>query len=213
MFYSDVDKSIIQQCNAALSSFYLKFNSYICIAKQNLKPNQFCKKLAEAIVILNRASSIDKHTKKSQNTCLSLLLRELFLRNSSNNACFLAINPSLTFFCFKLGALDSGIVMLKTGLDRASTVGKLGYWTSRASEMRRQRRVLGGTLSTSPAQFTASMFVNKTKTTLRAHTVDKNTSSVCRSKRRFRPKPHAPVLFLSIYRDTVPLSLFSSQLA
>ena len=67
--------------------------------------------------------------------------------------------------------------------------------------------MLGGTLSTSPAQFTASMFVNKTKTTLRAHTVDKNTSSVCRSKRRFRPKPHAPVLFLSIYRDTVPLTL------
>ena len=66
--------------------------------------------------------------------------------------------------------------------------------------------MLGGTLSTSPAQFTASMFVNKTKTTLRAHTVDKNTSSVCRSKRRFRPKPHAPVLFLSIYRDTVPLT-------
>ena len=62
MFYSDVDKSIIQQCNAALSSFYLKF--YICIAKQNLKPNQFCKKLAEVIVILNRASSIDKYTKK-----------------------------------------------------------------------------------------------------------------------------------------------------
>ena len=69
--------------------------------------------------------------------------------------------------------------------------------------------MLGGTLSTSPAQFTtivASMFVNKTKTTLRAHTVDKNTSSVCRSKRRFRPKPHAPVLFLSIYHDTVPLN-------
>ena len=67
MFYSDVDKSVIQQCNAALSSFYLKFyltaNSYICIAKQNLKPNQFCKKLDEVIVILNRASSIDKHTK------------------------------------------------------------------------------------------------------------------------------------------------------
>ena len=142
--------------------------------------------------------------KKSQNTCLSLLLRELFLRNSSNNASSLAINPSLTF-CFNLGALDSGIIMLKTGLDRASTVGKLGYWTSRASKIRRQRRVLGGTLSTSPAQFTASMFVNKTKTTLRAHTVDKNTSLVCRSKRRFRPKPHAPVLFLSIYRDTVPL--------
>ena len=147
--------------------------------------------------------------KKSQNTCLSLLLRELFLRNSSNNASSLAINPSLTFFCFNLGALNSGIVMLKTGLDRASTVGKLGYWTSRASEIRRQRRVLGGTLSTSPAQFTtivASMFVNKTKTTLRAHTVDKNTSSVCGSKRRFRPKPHAPVLFLSIYRVTVPLT-------
>ena len=82
--------------------------------------------------------------------------------------------------------------------------------------------MLGGTLSTSPAQFTtivASMFVNKTKTTLRAHTVDKNTSSVCRSKRRFRPKPHAPALFLSIYRDTVPLitashyysSIFSVQ--
>ena len=68
--------------------------------------------------------------------------------------------------------------------------------------------MLGGTLSTSPAQFTtivASMFVNKTKTTLRAHTVDKNTSSVCGSKRRFWPKPHGPVLFLSIYRDTVPL--------
>ena len=109
-----------------LSSFYL------CIAKQNLKPNQFCKNLAEVIIILNRASSIDKHTKKSQNTCLSLLLRELFLRNSSNNASSLAINPSLTFFCFNLGALDSGIVRLKTGLDRASTVGKLGYWTSRA---------------------------------------------------------------------------------
>ena len=75
--------------------------------------------------------------------------------------------------------------------------------------------MLGGTLSTSPAQFTtivASMFVNKTKTTLRAHTVDKNTSSVCRSKRRFRPKPHAPVLFLSIYRDTVPLIEMSSQM-
>ena len=69
--------------------------------------------------------------------------------------------------------------------------------------------MLGGTLSTSPAQFTASTFVNKTKTTLRAHTVDKNTSSVCRSKRRFRPKPHAPVLFLSIYRDTVPLKVFN----
>ena len=68
---------------------------FICIAKQNLKPNQFCKKLAEVIVILNRASSIDKHTKKSQNTCLSLLLRELFLRNSSNNASSIAINPSL----------------------------------------------------------------------------------------------------------------------
>ena len=70
--------------------------------------------------------------------------------------------------------------------------------------------MLGGTLSTSPAQFTtivASMFVNKSKTTLRAHSVDKNTSSVCGSKRRFRPKPHAPVLFLSIYRDTVPLTL------
>ena len=68
--------------------------------------------------------------------------------------------------------------------------------------------MLGGTLSTSPAQFTASVFVNKTKTTLHAYTVDKNTSSVCRSKRRFRPKPHAPVLILSIYRDTVPLSLW-----
>ena len=83
--------------------------------------------LAEVIVILNRASSIDKHTKKSQNTCLSLLLRELFLRNSSNNASSLAINPSLTFFCFNLGAFDSGIVMFKTGLDRASTVGKLAW--------------------------------------------------------------------------------------
>ena len=74
--------------------------------------------------------------------------------------------------------------------------------------------MLGSTLSTSPAQFTtvvASMFVNKkTTTTLRAHTVDKNTSSVCRSKRRFRPKPHAPVLFLSIYRDTVHLRLLHS---
>ena len=98
--------------------------------------------------------------------------------------------------------------MLKTGLDRASTIGKLGYWTSRASEIRRQRRLLGGKLSTPPALIVASMFVNKTKTTLRAHTVDKNTSSVCGSKRRFRPKPHAPVLFLSIYRDTVPLRVY-----
>ena len=65
--------------------------------------------------------------------------------------------------------------------------------------------MLGGMLSTSPAQFTASMFVNKAKTTLRAHTVDKNTSSVCRSKRRFRPKPHAPVLFLSILEKWFPL--------
>ena len=210
MFYSDIDQSIIQQCNAALSSFYLRF--YLTAISVFLNRNQFCKKLAEVIVILNRASSNDKHTKKSQNTCPSLLLKELFLRNSSNNASSLAINPSLTFFCFNLGALDSGIVMLKNGLDRASIVGKLGYWTSRASEIRRQRRVLGGTLSTSPAQFTASMFVNKTKTTLRAHTVDKNTSSVCRSKRRFRPKPHAPVLFLSIYRDTVPLTFINVAL-
>ena len=73
--------------------------------------------------------------------------------------------------------------------------------------------MLGGTLSTSPAQFTtivASLFVNKTKTTLCAHTVEKNTSSVCRNKRRFRPKLHAPVLFLSIYRDTVPLRYIMS---
>ena len=190
MVYSDVDKSVIQQCNAALSSFYLKFY-IICIAKQNLKPNQFCKKLAEVIVILNRASSIDKYTKKSENTCLSLLLHELFLRNSSNNTSSLAINPNLTFFCFNLGALDSGIIRLKTGLDRASTVGKLGYWTSRASEIRRQRRVHGGTLSTSPARLTtivASMFVNKNKTTLCAHTVDKNTSFVCGRDLRFWPK-------------------------
>ena len=58
--------------------------------------------------------------------------------------------------------------------------------------------MLGGTLSTSPAQFTtivASMFVNKTKTTLRAHTQDKNTSSVCGSKRRFRPNRTARVYF------------------
>ena len=71
--------------------------------------------------------------------------------------------------------------------------------------------MLDGTLSTSPAQFT-TMFVNKTKTTLRAHTVDKNTSSVCRSKRRFRPKPHAPVLFLSIYRDTYHSIVTMSEL-
>ena len=70
---------------------------------------------------------------KSQNTCLSLLLRELLLRNSSNNASSLAINPSLTFFCYNFGALDSGIVRLKTGLDRASTVGKLGYWIDQSS--------------------------------------------------------------------------------
>ena len=45
--------------------------------------------------------------------------------------------------------------------------------------------MLGGTLSTSPAQFittVASMFVNKTKTTLRTHTVDKKVGrSVGRS--------------------------------
>ena len=51
--------------------------------------------------------------------------------------------------------------------------------------------MLGGMLSTSPARLTAivaSMFVNKTKTTLRAHTVDKNTSSVCGRDLRFWPK-------------------------
>ena len=62
---------------------------------QSVKPNQFCKKLAEVIVILNRAFSIDKHTKKSQNTCLSLLLRELFLRNSSNNAIFVHVGKKM----------------------------------------------------------------------------------------------------------------------
>ena len=44
--------------------------------------------LAEVFATLNRASSIDKHTQK--NACLSLLLRELFQRNSSNNATSLA---------------------------------------------------------------------------------------------------------------------------
>ena len=85
MFYSDVDKSIIQQCNAALSSFYLKFYLTAMSVLLNRILNQ-TSSVAEVIVILNRASSIDKHTKKSQNTYLSLLLRELFLRNSSNNA-------------------------------------------------------------------------------------------------------------------------------
>ena len=58
--------------------------------------------------------------------------------------------PQPTFFCFNLGALDSGIVRLKLDLDRAFTVGKLGDWTSRASEIRRQQSVHGGKLSTSP---------------------------------------------------------------
>ena len=51
--------------------------------------------------------------------------------------------------------------------------------------------MLGGTLSTSPAQLTtivASMFVNKTKTTLCAHTVDKNTSFMCGRDLRFGAK-------------------------
>ena len=121
------------RCPASTLSF---FNSYICIAEQNLKLNQFCKKLAEVIVIQNRASSIDKHTKKTTK-CLSVpAVARVVPKNSSNNASSLAINPSLTFFSFNLGALDSGIVRLKTGLDRASTIGKLGDWTSRASEIR-----------------------------------------------------------------------------
>ena len=41
------------------------FSYYLCVAKQNLKPTSFCKKLAEVIVILNRASSIDKHAEKA----------------------------------------------------------------------------------------------------------------------------------------------------
>ena len=49
----------------------------------------------------------------------------------------------------------------------------------------------------------ASIFVNKTKTTLRAHTADKNTSFVCGRDLRFWM---AAVLFLAIYRDTVPLT-------
>ena len=51
--------------------------------------------------------------------------------------------------------------------------------------------MLGGTLSTSPARLAmivASLFVNKTKTTLRKHTVDKNTSFVCVHDLRFWPK-------------------------
>ena len=76
--------------------------------------------------------------------------------------------------------------------------------------------MLGGTLSTSPAQFTtivASMFVNKTKTTLRAHTEDKNTSSVCGSKRRFRPNRTARFYFYLLYRDTVPFKIYISESA
>ena len=46
------------------------------------------------------------------------------------------------------------------------------------------------------------MFVNNTKTALRAHTVDKNTSLVCSA---FLGQNMAAVLFLAIYRDTVPL--------
>ena len=63
-------------------------------------------------------------------------------------------------------------------LDRAFTVGKLGDWTSQASEIRRQQRVLDGTLSTSPARLTTiveSLLVNNTKTTFRVHSLDKNT--------------------------------------
>ena len=66
MFYSDVDKSIIQQCNAALSSFYLKFylTAISVLLNRILNQTSSVKKLAEVIVILNRASSIDKHNKK-----------------------------------------------------------------------------------------------------------------------------------------------------
>ena len=65
MFYSDVDKSIIQQCNAALSSFYLKFylTAISVLLNRILNQTSSVKKLAEVIVILNRASSIDKHNK------------------------------------------------------------------------------------------------------------------------------------------------------
>ena len=51
--------------------------------------------------------------------------------------------------------------------------------------------MLGGTLSTLPAQLTtivASMFVNNAITTLPKHTVDKNTSFVWGRDLRFRPK-------------------------
>ena len=51
--------------------------------------------------------------------------------------------------------------------------------------------MLSGTPSISPAWLTtvvASMFVNKTKTILRVHTVDKNTSFVCGRDLQFGPK-------------------------
>ena len=93
-------------CPASTLSFikqlYL-FNSYIRIAKQNLKPNQFCKKLAEVIVILNRASSIDKHTK-------------------------ISYKPQPYFLLFQPRGARFRNSPVK---NRASTVGKLGYWTSR----------------------------------------------------------------------------------
>ena len=64
--------------------------------------------------------------------------------------------------------------------------------------------MLGGTLSTSPARLTmivASLFVKKTKTTLRTHTVDKNTSSCAEMICVFGPK-HGGCSIFSIYRVT-----------
>ena len=52
------------------------------------------------------------------------------------------------------------------------------------------------------------MFVNNTKNYSSRAIRDKNTSFVCGHDLCFRPKNLAAVLFLAVYRDTVPLTDF-----
>ena len=61
--------------------------------------------------------------------------------------------------------------------------------------------MLGGTLSTSPAQFTtivASMFVNKTKTTLRAHGQDRILVQCAEVNGDFGPTARPGSIFIYI---------------
>ena len=110
------------------------FNSYICIAKQNLKQNHFCKKLAGVIVILNRDSSIDKHTKKKPKYLPVPAVARVVPKKQLKQRQLLSYKHQPYLLLFQpRGAQFRKSPVKKTGLDGASTVGMLGYWTSPVS--------------------------------------------------------------------------------